>query len=570
MGSNTAFTGSMSNTYAKDAASPGDANALALIQMLRKNAHTALLANCILGAAVTYVMRGAVEVPVLTAWLAILLGLNGARFLHITASRISGDAFDAGEPWARLFTFGAGLTGAVWGIGAVIMFPPEAMQLQVFLAFVLGGLAAGAVVSAASWLPAYFAFTVPMLAPLIFRFLTEPGELPLVMGAMLILFVVFLGSLARTFNASLKQTLSLRVERSRLLDQRDFNEMFFAKTFHNSPVLMTLSNPEDGSHYDVNRAWSALTGYSHEDAMKKSSLALGLWARPEDRARFIETLQRVGAVSGMETRFRTRSGEERDMLVAGEFIHDGKDDKMLFIGQDITRLKEVERLKSEFVSVVSHELRTPLTSIKGSLGLVLKESGGELSEQSRHLLQLAERNTDRLASLVNDILDFEMLRSGAVQFQAKPFDLAALAAETVAECQGLAAASGVKFRIAGAGRPVTVLRDAARIGQVIANILSNAAKFSGPGDAVEISVFEKTGRGRVEIADRGPGIEPGQRETIFERFTQADQSDTRAKMGTGLGLGIAKLIIDQNGGSIDFRANQGGGSIFFFELPISI
>ena len=113
----------------------------------------------------------------------------------------------------------------------------------------------------------------------------------------------------------------------------------------------------------------------------------------------------------METRFRTRSGEERDMLVAGEFIHDGKDDKMLFIGQDITRLKEVERLKSEFVSVVSHELRTPLTSIKGSLGLVLKESGGELSEQSRHLLQLAERNTDRLASLVYDILDFEMRRA---------------------------------------------------------------------------------------------------------------------------------------------------------------
>ena len=94
--------------------------------------------------------------------------------------------------------------------------------------FVLGGLAAGAVVSAASWLPAYFAFAVPMLAPLIFRFLIEPGELPLVMGAVLILFVVFLGSLARTFNASLKQTLSLRVERSRLLDQRDFNKVLGA------------------------------------------------------------------------------------------------------------------------------------------------------------------------------------------------------------------------------------------------------------------------------------------------------------------------------------------------------
>ena len=146
------------------------------------------------------------------------------------------------------------------------------MQLQVFLAFVLGRLAAGAVVMVASWLPAYFAFAVPMLTSLIFRFLIEPGELTLVMSAMLILFMVFLGVLARSFNAPLKQTLSLRNERPRLLDERNTNEIFFLKTFHNSPVLMTLSDPKDGRHYDVNRAWTALTGYNHRDAMEKSSL----------------------------------------------------------------------------------------------------------------------------------------------------------------------------------------------------------------------------------------------------------------------------------------------------------
>ncbi len=101
------------------------------------------------------------------------------------------------------------------------------MQLQVFLAFVLGGLAAGGVVMVASWRPAYFAFAVPMLTSLIFRFLIEPGELPVVMGAMLILFVVFLGMLARSFNAPLKQTLSLRSERPRLLDERNTNEINF-------------------------------------------------------------------------------------------------------------------------------------------------------------------------------------------------------------------------------------------------------------------------------------------------------------------------------------------------------
>jgi PAS domain S-box-containing protein len=554
--------------YANGNPGAGDAILLAQTRMLRKNARTALLANCILAGAVTYVMRGAVEAPVLFAWLAILLGLNGARFLHIAASRAAADEFDAGVPWARWFTLGAGLTGAVWGIGAVIMFPPDAIQLQVFLAFVAGGLAAGGVVMAASWLPAYFAFVLPMLAPLIFRFLIEPGELPLVMGAMLILFVVFLGSLARSFNASLKQTLSLSSERSRLLDERNTNDIIFLRTFHNSPVLMTLSDPKDGRHYDVNRAWTALTGYSHQDAMGKSSLQLELWANPEDRAAFIEALERDGEVAGIETRFRTRDGAERDMLVAGEYVRDGGVNKLLFIGQDITRLKEVERLKTEFVSVVSHELRTPLTSIKGSLGLISKKSGGDLSEQSRELLELAERNTDRLTNLVNDILDFEKLRSGAMRFQSKRFDLAALAADTIAECRGFAATTGVTFHMTRATQPVNVTGDAMRIGQVIANILSNAAKFSEPGGTVEISVYEMAGLARAEISDRGPGIDAGLRGAIFERFTQGDQSDTRAKMGTGLGLSISKSIIDQHGGHIDFRANDGGGTTFFFVLPM--
>lgn len=565
----TARANLMDNGYANGAGGAGNANVLALSRMLRKNARSALLANCILAGAVTYVMRGAVEAPVLLVWLAVLLGLNGARFLHIAASGASQDTDDAGASWARLFTFGAGLTGAVWGAGAVIMFPPDAIQLQVFLAFVLGGLAAGTVVTAASWLPAFFAFSVPMLAPLIFLFLIEPGELPLVMGAMLILFVIFLGFLARSFNASLKQTLSLRSERSRLLDERQIKEMYFAKTFDNSPVLMALLNPKDGSHYNVNRAWSALTGHSHQDALGKSSLELGLWSRPEDRARFLETLERDGEVAGMETRFRTRNGEERDMLVAGEYVLDGKDGTVLFIGQDITRLKEVERLKTEFVSVVSHELRTPLTAIKGSLGLLSKNSGAELPEQSRELLELAERNTDRLTNLVNDILDFEKLRAGSMQFQTEHFDLAALAADTVADCQGLAKASGVTFRMIEAAKPVRVTGDAPRIGQVIANILSNAAKFSGPGDTVEISVYEMAGLARAEISDHGPGIDAGLRGAIFERFTQGDQSDTRAKMGTGLGLSISKSIIEQHGGRIDFRTNAGGGTTFFFELPIN-
>ncbi len=124
MQSESARANPMNIGYSNGAADAGDANILAQTRMLRKNARTALLVNCILAWAVIYVMRGAVEAPALFAWLAVLFGLNGARFLHITASRASEDAHDTGVPWERTFTVGAGLTGAVWGIGAVVIFPP--------------------------------------------------------------------------------------------------------------------------------------------------------------------------------------------------------------------------------------------------------------------------------------------------------------------------------------------------------------------------------------------------------------------------------------------------------------
>jgi signal transduction histidine kinase len=219
--------------------------------------------------------------------------------------------------------------------------------------------------------------------------------------------------------------------------------------------------------------------------------------------------------------------------------------------------------------VVSHELRTPLTSIKGSLGLVLSGGTGEVAEKSRELLILAERNTDRLTGLVNDILDFEKLRSGEMQFADLRFDLAHLMGDTVSECAPLAEQFGIEYVWKSPAKIINVSGDAARIGQVITNILSNAAKFSPASEKIGIRVCSENGRARVEVSDRGPGIDESLREAIFERFTQGDQSDTRHGMGTGLGLSICKSIIDHHLGDIDFRANEGGGTTFFFELPLT-
>jgi PAS domain S-box-containing protein len=237
--------------------------------------------------------------------------------------------------------------------------------------------------------------------------------------------------------------------------------------------------------------------------------------------------------------------------------------------RDITERKEVERMKSEFISTVSHELRTPLTSIKGSLGLMMGGAVGAMPEKAAGMLDMAHRNTDRLINLVNDILDIEKLASGDLEFDFQSLDLSNLVADAVESNKGFADEHSATFVFSEVIPDVMVLGDSSRLSQVIANLLSNAAKFSPKGGNVEISVAQKNGVARVSVADHGPGIPADFIDQIFERFTQADSSVTREIGGTGLGLNISKSIIERHGGTIDFVTEVDVGSIFFFTLPLS-
>jgi len=243
----------------------------------------------------------------------------------------------------------------------------------------------------------------------------------------------------------------------------------------------------------------------------------------------------------------------------------------LFVGvtRDITERKRLDRMKTEFISTVSHELRTPLTSIKGSLGLVTDGSLGTLPEGIKDMVSVAYRNTERLINLVNDILDIEKLDSGGMEFDFELLDLSKLVHEAIEANKGLASEFSVQFAAADPISKVMVKGDSSRLVQVFVNLLSNAAKFSNQGGSVEISVAGNNGMAKVSVSDHGSGIPAEFRERIFERFSQADGSDSRGRGGTGLGLSIAKSIIEDHGGSIGFDTEEGAGSSFYFTLPIS-
>ena len=238
---------------------------------------------------------------------------------------------------------------------------------------------------------------------------------------------------------------------------------------------------------------------------------------------------------------------------------------------DVSRYKEVERVKNEFISTVSHELRTPLTSIRGSLGLLEGGAMGPLPDKARSMVHIANQNTDRLIRLINDVLDLEKMQAGRLELHRKPLDIRALVDEAVAGLHGMAGAAAVGIDVDGPPDLVAEV-DHDRIVQVITNLLSNAVKFSPPGSTVRIEAVSVT-EGRtpcvaVSVIDQGPGIPADKLDSIFDRFVQVDSSSTRAKGGSGLGLAIARDIVALHGGTIEVASPSGAGTTFTFRLPI--
>ncbi len=236
--------------------------------------------------------------------------------------------------------------------------------------------------------------------------------------------------------------------------------------------------------------------------------------------------------------------------------------------RDLSERRRVEQMKSEFVSTVSHELRTPLTSIAGSLGLLAGGAAGELPARAGRLVGIAHANSQRLVRLINDILDVEKIESGQMTFSMEAVDLTDLVKRALDAMNGLAGELGVKM-VLTTPDVVEVRGDADRLMQVVTNLLSNAAKFSPPGESVEVSVARvEDGRVRVSVRDHGPGVPEGFRERIFSKFAQADGSDTRKLGGTGLGLAISREIVERHGGRISFDSPPGEGATFHVDLPI--
>ncbi len=319
-----------------------------------------------------------------------------------------------------------------------------------------------------------------------------------------------------------------------------------------------------------NKAYEEVLGLSFEQINKHTLaevLSQAVYESVQDK---VEEVLRGNSVS-FERVLTTPQGDLRNYAMRllpryGEDADEGKVIGVYSLGTDITELKRIDRMKTEFVSTVSHELRTPLTSIRGSLGLIAGGVAGELPEAVKKLVGIAKNNCERLIRLINDILDSEKIESGKMHLNLQVVDIKQLVQQALAANEGFAGQHRVTVLLRAPDEPLQVRIDSDRLTQVLTNLLSNAVKFSPPEGAVEVRVSRVGQQVRVEVADHGPGIPEEFRSRIFQKFSQADSSDTRQKGGTGLGLNISRALVEQMNGAIGFNSQVGAGTTFFFEL----
>lgn len=247
----------------------------------------------------------------------------------------------------------------------------------------------------------------------------------------------------------------------------------------------------------------------------------------------------------------------------------GKITGYLGIAENITERKRLANIKSEFLATVSHELRTPLTSISGSLELIAGGALGPVPEAIAQMLNIAGKNSQRLKLLIDDLLDIEKITAGQLNFNLTWQPLLPLITQTIETLSHYGAEKKINVVFHSGDCVGTEVRvEALRLQQVITNLLSNAIKFSPKGSTVEVSVKASTDKVRVEVADQGSGIPLSFRGAIFQRFSQADSSDTRKQGGSGLGLAITRELIEHMEGWVGYESVPGDGATFWFELPL--
>ena len=352
-------------------------------------------------------------------------------------------------------------------------------------------------------------------------------------------------------------------EEALLASEHRFRHLFFE-----APVGHALNRLEDGWFVSVNPAFAAITGYTLEELNGLSYWDLTPQEFEAQEAQQLASLRGTGHYGPYEKEYLRKDGSRVPVLLNGSLIRDADGTPLILsVVSDITENVRSRRVKDDFVSLVSHELRTPLTSIRGGVSLALSGAFGPIPEKVDEVLRISQTNCDRLTRLVNDILDIQRIERGKLDLHFDDLELGALVDQALMENRPFAEQHGVELSLLNEAPGLVLHSDPDRINQILVNLISNAVKFSPKGGCVGLRIYPDAAGVWVSVADQGPGIPEAFRPRMFEKFTQAGETNTREKGGSGLGLSIVKALVDLLGGRITLDSTADTGTTFQVWLP---
>lgn len=370
--------------------------------------------------------------------------------------------------------------------------------------------------------------------------------------------------------------LAMALENAELYDEVNREKAYIENLVENAGDAIVSTDIE---HWILtwNRGAEVIFGYNKAEVMGRNLAVL----LPQDRFGELEEMpehvKRTGVIRNLETQRRRKDGSVIDVVLAVSPVEDseGQTIGFLHLAKDITekkryeqRLKELDKMKSDFVSNVSHELRTPLTAIKGSVDNMLDGLTGSINEKQLRYLTRVKSNVDRLSRLINDTLDLSKIESGKTELKPAQLALDTLAREIVENLRPLANEKAIRIEVLSPGPSVKAWADRDKVTQVFMNLIGNALKFTPPQGRVTVAVRQNGDQWvQVSVSDTGPGIPLEEAAKIFDKFYQIAHVAKQKTKGTGLGLSISKALIEMHGGKIWLESEAGKGSAFFFTLP---
>ncbi|UCH74739.1 MAG: PAS domain-containing protein [Rhodospirillales bacterium] len=592
----------------------------ARVRLLYSSLRLLVVGNAANAAILSVVQRNVVEPGVILAWLAFFSASIVWRVALTRWFVASKPPDEAMALWARRYVMAVAWTGAAWGLAGIFLLPETSSAHQIVTAFVLGGVAAGAVTTLSPVFSAYLAFVVPTLVPIAVQFLLMGGETGYGMAAMNALFLAYLLRAGYSQGEELGRTQGLAIERAALVadlvEQKavaeGLNVELRKEVTKRERIAADLRQREASLAKAQRIAGLASWEWDLEtNGITGSAEAFRIYAidrrvedftfdkfmdmvHPDDRDAVTHAVRHIledKTIFSVEHRAIAADGTTRVLHQRAEPVLDdaGEVSRISGTTHDITeqhrireslqaeslRAEEASQAKSRFLANMSHEFRTPLNAIIGYSELLREDA--LVHGQARGATDLERINMagKHLLAMVDEVLDFSKIEAGKTHFSVAAFDVMEMVGEAVATVRWLVESNGNRLILESDPRAGRMEADAVRVRQMLYNLLSNAGKFTERGDVrVTVRRIEEPGASahggwiEIAVADTGIGMDPDRLDAAFEAFGQLDPSPTRRHGGTGLGLAITKHYCELMGGTISVTSQPGKGSTFTLRLPV--